>query len=91
MTILAGSIDITLLYPAGLKARRKVLSSIKQKLKNRGVSAIDSSGDRADEGLIEFCMALHSEADARIWAEKIEKLLEQEAFEYRFDLDWEMI
>lgn len=88
MVILAGAIEIKILVPSGLKNRRKIINSIRQKLKNMGLSAIDSSGDRADEGLIEFVMALHSENDAKEWAQRIEKFLNGNAFEYEFDLEW---
>lgn len=88
MVVLVGAIEIKILTPSGLKNRRKITNSIKQRLKNMGLSAIDSSGNRANEGLIEFAMALHSEGDTQKWAQKIEKFLNSSAFEYEFDLEW---
>jgi hypothetical protein len=36
-------------------------------------------------------MALHSENDAKEWAQRVEKFLNGNAFEYEFDLEWSVL
>ena len=83
--------DFELPFVFSLKERRRVLNSIKDKLKKFNVSTLDISGEYPKEASIAIVFAVHNEKQAGEIREKIENFLYKNFPEIEFYFDIEII
>jgi uncharacterized protein YlxP (DUF503 family) len=83
--------DFDLPFVFSLKERRKIISSIKDKLKKFNLSIIDISGEYPKEASIAIVFAAHNEKQAGEIRKKIEDFLYKNFPEIEFYFDVEMI
>jgi uncharacterized protein YlxP (DUF503 family) len=81
--------DFDLPFVFSLKERRKIISSIKDKLKKFNLSIIDISGEYPKEASIAIVFAAHNEKQAGEIRKKIEDFLYRNfpEIEFYFDID----
>ena len=81
--------DFDLPFVFSLKERRKIVNSIKDKLKKFNVSIIDISGEYPKEASIAIVFASHNEKLARETQRRIEEFLYKNfpEIEFYFDVD----
>ena len=84
-------LDFDLPFVFSLKERRKIINSIKDKLKKFNVSILDLSGEYPKEASIAICYLAHNEKQAYQIKEKIETFLYKNFPEIEFNVDYEMI
>lgn len=90
MIILAIHLELELPFVHGLKERRKLLHSLKERLKKFNASVIDLSGEYPREGQIGVAVACGSEESAAGALEKIRRFMDSEAFEYEYTIQYEI-
>jgi len=83
--------DFELPFAFSLKDRRKVVNSIKDKLKKFNVSVLDISGEYPKEASIAICFLAHNEKQAGEIQRKIEDFLYKNFPEIEFFIDSEII
>ena len=83
--------DFELPFVFSLKERRKILNSIKEKLKKFNVSVIDLSGEYPKEASIGIVYAAHNEKQAGEIKRNIEEFLFRNFPEIEFIFDYEII
>ncbi|GAB6046114.1 hypothetical protein JCM11957_17130 [Caminibacter profundus] len=83
--------DFELPFAVSLKSRRKVINSIKDKLKKFNVSILDISGEYPKEASIAIVFAVHNEKQAGEISRKIEEFLYKNFPEIEFFFDSEII
>jgi hypothetical protein len=83
--------DFDLPYVFSLKERRKVLNSVKEKLKKFNVSLLDISGEYPKEASIAIVYAAHNEKQAGEIKTNIENFLFRNFPEIEFFFDAEFI
>ena len=83
--------DFDLPFVFSLKERRKIINSIKDKLKKFNVSILDISGEYPKEASIAIVFAAHNEKQASEIQRKIEDFLYKNFPEIEFYFDVEII
>ncbi|ACM93110.1 conserved hypothetical protein [Nautilia profundicola AmH] len=83
--------DFELPFVFSLKERRKILNSIKEKLKKFNVSVLDLSGEYPKEASIAIVYAAHNEKQAGEIKRTIEEFLFRNFPEIEFIFDTEII
>jgi uncharacterized protein YlxP (DUF503 family) len=83
--------DFDLPFVFSLKQRRKILNSIKDRLKKFNVSILDISGEYPKEASIAIVYAAHNEKQANEIKRKIEDFLYKNFPEIEFIFDMEII
>ncbi|GAX87271.1 conserved hypothetical protein [Lebetimonas natsushimae] len=83
--------DFELPFVFSLKERRKILNSIKDKLKKFNVSVLDISGEYPKEASLAIVYAAHNEKQAGEIRKKIEDFLYRNFPEIEFYFDVEII
>ncbi|BCD60512.1 MULTISPECIES: DUF503 family protein [unclassified Nitratiruptor] len=91
MQIVHVFITIDLPFVQSLKGRRKILHSIKDKLKNKNMCVADISGEYAKEGHLELLFFANSPQDANEKIENLEKMLETNFPDIEISLQYELI
>ena len=84
-------ITIDLPYIHSLKGRRKILNSIKERLKKGNFSILDISGEYAKEASIAVALLTHNNKDLQKSLEFIESILDRFAGEIEYSLEYEVI
>ncbi len=74
-----------------LKGRRRVVNSIKDRLKRFNVSILDISGEYTKEAEIAMVFLSHSDQGVLNYLDKIEHFLYKNFGEYEFDIEYELI
>ncbi len=70
------NIEINFLYVSSLKGRRKILNSIKDRLKNKNLSILDLSGEYAKEGALAIAYLSLTQNEKEKKKEKILEILD---------------
>jgi hypothetical protein len=83
--------DFDLPFVFSLKQRRKILNSIKDRLKKFNVSVLDISGEYPKEASVAVVYAAHNEKQAIEIKRKIEEFLYKHFPEIEFFFDVEII
>jgi uncharacterized protein YlxP (DUF503 family) len=83
--------DFDLPFVFSLKERRKIINSIKDRVKKFNVSILDISGEYPKEASIAIVYAAHNEKQAGEIKEKIENFLYKNFPEIEFFFDEEII
>ncbi|BCD67983.1 DUF503 family protein [Nitratiruptor sp. YY09-18] len=91
MLIIHALITLDLPYITSLKGRRKILQSIKEKLKNKNVAVADLSGEYAKEGLLELVFFASSQNDANNKIQNLHKFLDDNFPDIRYTLEYEIV
>jgi len=91
MVIVNLTLDFELPFVFSLKERRKIINSIKDKLKKFNVSILDISGEYVKEASIAICFLAHNEKQAGEIKRKIEDFLYRNFPEIEFVFDEEII
>ena len=84
-------IHLELPYVNGLKGRRAIVNSIKDKLKKLNLSILDISGEYVKEADIAICYLAPNSKEAIKYITTIESILDKNAFEYEWSIDCEEI
>jgi uncharacterized protein YlxP (DUF503 family) len=85
------SVDFELPFVFSLKERRKIINSIKDKLKKFNVSVLDISGEYPKEASLVIVFAAHNEKQAAEIQRRIEDFLFKNFPEIEFFFDNEII
>ncbi len=91
MVIVSIITDFNLPFVFSLKERRKILNSIKDKLKKFNVSVLDISGEYPKEASLAIAFLAHNEKQAEEIARKIEDFLYRNFPEIEFFFEKEVI
>jgi uncharacterized protein YlxP (DUF503 family) len=91
MIIVNMIVDFDLPFVFSLKERRKIINSIKDRVKKFNVSILDISGEYPKEASIAIVYAAHNEKQAGEIKEKIENFLYKNFPEIEFFFDEEII
>jgi len=91
MVIVNLTLDFELPFVFSLKERRKIINSIKDKLKKFNVSILDISREYPKEASIAICFLAHNEKQAGEIKRKIEDFLYRNFPEIEFIFDEEII
>ena len=91
MQIVHFFINMELPYAQSLKGRRKVIASIKAKLKHLNLSVADISKEYIKEASIEGVFLAKSKNEALKKLQRIEKLLDPYLGEVEYELEYEII
>ena len=84
-------IDIDLPFVQSLKGRRRVLNSMKEKLKKFNLGVIDLSGEYPKEGTLGIVFPAHTQLQASQIADRIEEFLYSHFPEVEFYFDREFL
>ena len=85
------SLDFDLPFVFSIKDRRKVINSIKDKLKKFNVSTLDISAEYVKETSLAVVFAVHNEKQAGEYIKTIESFLYKNFPEIEFFIDYEII
>ncbi len=91
MIIKSCIIHLDLPYASGLKGRRAIVNSIKERLKRLNISVLDISSEYVKEADIAICYLAPNSKESAKYLEKIESILDRDAFEYEWDIECEEI
>ncbi len=91
MTVLNAFIEMNLPYAVSLKGRRKVLNSIKDKLKKYNLSILDISGEYPKNATLAIIFLTHDEKSALKKLQNIESLLESSFADVEFEVSYEVV
>ncbi|HIQ51341.1 MAG TPA: DUF503 domain-containing protein [Nautiliaceae bacterium] len=91
MVIVNLTIDFALPFVFSLKERRKVINSIKDKLKKFNISILDISGEYPKEASMAIAFLAHNEKQAGKIKKSIEDFLFRNFPEIEFIFDYEII
>ncbi len=91
MVIVNLLIEFELPFVEGLKGRRAVLNSIKERLKKMNLSVLDISSQYPKEAALAVVFASIDEKNAQKKIQKIEKLLYESFPQYSFDISFEIL
>ena len=91
MHIVSAYIDLSLPYVHSLKGRRKILHSLKERLKHRNLSVLDISSEYPKEATLAICFLAPTKEDAHKKLQHIESLIHSTFPEIPFDLSYEII
>lgn len=85
------TINFQIQNPNGLKGRRKIVNSLKDKLKNRfNISILDISSEYPKEATLALSFLNFSEREAKENVDKIDEFLNSNFPEFEFYLDVEI-
>ncbi len=84
-------IEFDLPFIHGLKGRRAVINSIKEKLKKFNVSILDISGEYPKEAALAVAFLSPDEEKANSYVQKIENFLYKNFPEYFFNIQYEIL
>jgi len=84
-------VDFELPFVFSLKDRRKIINSIKDKLKKFNLSILDISSEYPKEATLAICYLSHNMPDAKQYKEKIENFLYRNFPEFEFYFEYEFI
>ena len=91
MVIVSLIIDFELPFVFSLKERRKIINSIKSKLKKFNLSVLDISGEYPKEASMAVCFLAHNTKDAFEIRRKLEEFLYKNYPEIEFFISEEVI
>ncbi len=91
MLIVHALLTLDLPYIHSLKGRRKILSSIKERLKNQNMAVVDLSGEYPKEGVVALCFFAANEQEANNKIEKLQKVLERQFLDLEFTINYEIL
>ena len=91
MIIVNMNLDFELPFVFSLKERRKIVNSIKDKLKKFNVSVLDISSEYVKEANLAIVFAVHNEKQAGKYIKTIEEFLNKNFPEIEFFIDYELI
>ena len=91
MVITSIVVDFEMLDATSLKDRRKVINSIRDKLKKFNISFLDISREYPKEASFAICYITHNEAMAKEIKQKIDSFLYKNFPQYQFNFDEEYI
>ncbi len=91
MVIVNLLIEFELPFVSGLKGRRAVLNSIKERLKKFNVSVLDISGEYPKEAALAVAFLAFNESKAKEMINKIENFLFSHYPEYSFNISFEIL
>lgn len=91
MLIVYALITLQLPYIHSLKGRRKVINSIKDRLKHQNIAVADLSGEYAKEATLALLFFAKSENDANNKIAKIDNLLASFFSDIEYDIEYEII
>ncbi len=91
MQIVYFLLTLDLPYVQSLKGRRKIVSSIKERLKNRNISILDASGEYPKEAQIAGVFLATSKTDIQKKLQSIEKILERYFSDIHYTLSYDII
>ncbi len=91
MIITNAIIEFELPFVEGLKGRRAVLNSLKEKLKRYNLSVLDISSEYPKEAALAVVFVSPDEKSALLYLQKIETLLYKNFPQFSFDIDYEML
>jgi ACT domain-containing protein len=78
-------------YIISLKGRRKILSSIKERMKKLNISLLDISGKYSKEGQLAAVFLILKEKEANEKIQKIDKLLQKFENEIEYEIEYEIL
>jgi len=84
-------LDLEFFYVNSLKDRRKILNSIKDRLKNKNLSILDLSGDYAKEGSLAIAYLSINEVEKNKKKDKIIEILDSFYGEIEYKISIEEI
>lgn len=84
-------IEMELPWAESLKGRRRILNSIKERLKKFNLSILDLSGEYPKEATIALSFLSPNEGEARRYLEKIDDFLYRNFPEITFHISHEML
>ena len=84
-------IDITLPYVSSLKGRRKIIHSIKERLRKLNCSILDISREYAKEAALAIALLAHDKKEFFKKLQIIEDILEDFIGEIEYSIDYEII
>ncbi len=84
-------IELNLPYVDSLKGRRKIVTSIKDRLKNRNISIMDISGEYPKEALLALCFLSSNEPQAQKKLQSIEAIMQRHYPEISYSLSYELL
>jgi len=91
MLIVHAQLTIDLPYISSLKGRRKILHSLKERLKKRNIAVADLSPEYAKEAILALLFFASSETDANDRIEKLRNLLDSSFPDIDYSLQYEII
>ena len=91
MLIVHALLTLDLPYIHSLKGRRKILGSIKERLKNQNMAVADLSGEYPKEARIALCFFAKGQEDANNKIQKLEEQLQHHFPELEFDIQYEIL
>ena len=91
MIIKSCIIHLNLPYVSGKKGRRAIINSIKERLKKLNISILDISSEYVKEADIAICYLSPNQKESAKYLEKIELILDRDAYEYEWEIDCEEI
>jgi len=91
MFIVSAYIDLPLPYVNSLKGRRKIVHSLKERLKHKNLSVLDISGEYPKEATLALCFLAPTKEDALKKIQHIESLIHSTFPEISFDLSYEIL
>ncbi len=91
MLIVHALLTLDLPYVHSLKGRRKILGSIKERLKNQNMAVADLSGEYPKEARIALSFFAKGQEDANNKIQKLEEQLQHHFPELEFDIQYEIL
>ena len=91
MLIVYAIITIDLPFASSLKGRRKIINSIKDRLKHHNMAVADLSGEYPKEAALALLFFAKSQNDANNKIAKIDELLAKYFGEVSYDIEYEIL
>ena len=91
MLIANALLELTLPHVTSLKGRRKIVASIKERLRHKNLSLLDISGEYPKEATIAICFLAPNEPEALKKLQSIERSIERHWPEIPYSLTYELL
>jgi uncharacterized protein YlxP (DUF503 family) len=91
MFIVNMQVSFNLPYVNGLKGRRKIINSIKDRLRRQNLSTLDISGEYVKEAELAICFLAIDQKAISQKIQTIESILYRGSEEFEFEIDYEVI
>ncbi len=91
MLIVYATITLQLPYISSLKGRRKILNSIKDRLKHQNIAIADLSGEYAKEATLALLFFAANENIANNKITKIDNLLANSFSDIEYEIEYELL
>ncbi len=91
MLIVNALLELSLPYVQSLKGRRKIVASIKDRLKNKNISVLDVSDEYPKEATLALCFLALNKSEAHKKLQSIEKVLERFFSDIEYHLSYELL